>query len=127
MQDLQINYVYVARILDIMAIRKRDIAHITLREVERPRSSRSGEDRHPRIARDKEIPFIAIGVPVDLTHSSWLDGDERDTEIGSDWEGRGVQDLHGAAIDDVGFLLGEVVGVGVGGYGAGWAGDVLCG
>jgi len=50
-------------------------------------------------------------MPVDFAHCTGLDGDECGAELGGDGEGLRVDDLDGTAIDFVGRLLGEVVGI----------------
>lgn len=67
-------------------------------------------------------------MPVHFAHCAGGDGYEGGGEVGGDGEGGCVDYLYGAAGDGVGFLLGEVVGVGIFlGEGTGGTGLVLCG
>ena len=79
-------------------------------------------------AGDEEVPFVALGVPVEFTHGAGVDGQEGRAEVGGSRESGRVDDFDGAGTrNDKRFLLGEVIGVFRVGLvrDSGWAGDVL--
>jgi hypothetical protein len=62
--------------------------------VERPRLARRGEDGHAPASRDVVLPFVGIGVPVQLADRARVDLDERRRDRRGGGEARGVGDPH---------------------------------
>lgn len=86
LQNLQEHDIYIARVFNVMSIRERDISHVSLSIIECPRGIRSGEGSQSSVTSDEEIPFVAVSMPVNLTHGTRLDGYERNAEIRGYWE-----------------------------------------
>lgn len=96
-----------------MCVRERHVADIARREVKCPRRYGRGEDRDSRISGNEEVPLVAVGVPMYLPHSTGLHYHKSDTEVECNGESGRVDDLDGTAWNDVRFLLGEVISIGV--------------
>ena len=108
-----IDQIFVSRVLEVVCAGHRDVTYITGLEIER--STRFGRyvDGQAALAADDVVPFVAGGVPVQLAHGSWLDGEKRCGEVAGDWEGLRVDDLETSAGHFVGLLLAEVVAVSI--------------
>ena len=83
-----------------MTKRQGDIPHITRAIVERLAATRRLVDRDPRPALQEEIPFVAVGVPVQFTHGAGLECYEGGGDVGRGGDGGGVDDFEGSSVRD---------------------------
>ena len=128
LQYFQIHDVRISYILDVVTIRIRNVSHISFCEIERPRLGGGSEHAHARLTGDKEVPLVAVWVPVDLAHGTRLDCHQSGAEIICDGESGRIDELDGAAGDFVGCLFGPMIGVGdVFRDASVWTGDILSG
>lgn len=81
-----IDQIFVSSILEIVCAGSRDVSYIAGLEVEC--SARFGRyvDGQATLAADDVVPFVAGGVPVQLSHSSRLDGEQCCGEVASNGE-----------------------------------------
>lgn len=109
LQNLQEHQVLISRILNIMTIRLREIAHITRAVIERSRRRRRREQRRAGLTLDEKRPLVTGWMPVDLAHAAGFHGHDCGGEVCGDGEGDGVDNFHRSTGDFVGGLLGEMV------------------
>lgn len=110
LQNLYKDHVIGPNILNIMAHGFWNISTIAGVIVEGPRVALRSIDTDSRISCHKEIPFIARSMPVDLTHSTRLDGYDRCGEHAREGKCCRVDDLDTSAGNFVcGCFLGEMV------------------
>src|SRR2546430_2603626 len=74
------------------------VAHVTGFKVHCSRAASCGEHGHAPLAADEELPFVSIGMPVQLAQTTGLQGDQRGGDILRDLEIARVNDAHLAAL-----------------------------
>ena len=83
-----------------MAKHHGDISHISGAIVKRLATSRGSKDRNPRPTRQKEVPFVAVGMPMQLAHGTGLERYECCGDVGCGREGGRVDDLESSSVGD---------------------------
>lgn len=111
LQYLDKDQILIAGVLDIMAVRLREIPHVSSTEVKGSGGAGRGKQSRSTLALDEECPLVAGRMPVNLAHAAWMHGDHGSGEVVGDGEGQRIDDLDGSAFHLVGGLLGEMVGV----------------
>lgn len=114
LQNLQEDQVILSSVLDVVAVRLWEIAHIASHIIEGSCRVGGTEERRPTLSLDEEGPFITGRVPVDLTHTTGVNSDDRCGEIAGDGEIDWVNDLDGSTGNLMSWLLGEMVRVTLG-------------
>src|SRR6202789_325276 len=98
LEDLQKSQGRRAGVLDIMTHREGDIADVSAAEIERPRLTAGGEHAHAPLTADVILPFVGVGMPVQLTQATGVDLDQsRRNAFGGRKHAR-VRDPHGSAL-----------------------------
>ena len=87
-----------AGVFDVMRQRLLYVAHVTGFKVHCSRAASCGEHGHAPLAADEELPFVSIGMPVQLAQTTGLQGDQRGGDILRDLEIARVNDAHLAAL-----------------------------
>jgi hypothetical protein len=77
LEDLQKAQRRGAGVFDIVPHGERDIADVPATEIERPRLSVGGEHAHAPLAADVILPFVGVGMPVQLPQAARIDLDKR--------------------------------------------------
>lgn len=109
LQHLEEDHVLGAGILDVVRSGLGDVSNAACREIESAGSFWGLEDSDTGRALEEVVPFGRSCVPVNLAHSTGLDGDERSGKVLSDGEGCWVENLDRSARDLVRSLLRPVV------------------
>lgn len=73
-------------VFEVVCIDHRDVANIAGLKIERVRSRGRFVHSQTTLSRQNEIPLVARGVPVKLSHRTRLDGEQRSCKVGCDRE-----------------------------------------
>src|SRR2546429_3710146 len=98
LEHFQEFQVVAAGVFDVMRQRLLYVAHVTGFKVHCSRAASCGEHGHAPLAADEELPFVSIGMPVQLAQTTGLQGDQRGGDILRDLEIARVNDAHLAAL-----------------------------
>src|SRR5882762_8755014 len=97
LEDLEEHEIGVADVLDVVAEALLYIADVARAEIVGECSRTRIEYGHSGLTLDVVLPFVGVGVPVELAHAARLDGDERSRNSRGGLEVPAVGDLHHAA------------------------------
>ena len=98
LEHLQKFQVGAAGVLDVVWQCFLDVADVTHFEVHCSGAGARSEDGHAAFAADVELPFVGVGVPVQLAHASGFYRDDGRGDGGGDFEATGIDDAHFAAL-----------------------------
>ena len=100
LQHFQQHHILVARVLDVMTGCHGNVPNVARSIVKGLRAGWGLVDGDARGAREKEVPLVAVGVPVQLTHCTWVDCDESGADVRRGREGGWINNLQRAGAGD---------------------------
>src|SRR6202453_2239987 len=98
LEDLQKSQGRRAGVLDIMTHREGDIADVSAAEIERPRLTAGGEHAHAPLTADVILPFVGVGMPVQLAQATGVDLDKGRGDVFGGGKYARVGDPHGSVL-----------------------------
>src|SRR5258708_28540384 len=98
LEHFQKFQVGVARVLNIVGQRFLDIANVPGLKVRSTGAASGCEHRHSSCTADEVLPFVGIGMPVELANPSRMDGYHRRRNRGGNVEVAGINDPYLASL-----------------------------